>query len=322
MFKKYFNSRFLYVTVFLLGLFYFCLPLLAKWIASYTVYVQYATRDAGIIVEAIQRGFIAPFGKIISKSLRHILVLPYLFLVLSLIRAIYLHSKTFWKYAFFITIFMLLFLFIFPDMLMVLDNDKPSISHPTLRAGKLSNGKRVNFRGNNFTSYSYLGYLFGRTYANNKVKKTILDAYKITEESCPDITFVLGEIGFKKGGIFLPHRTHTNGLSVDFMTPLLKNGQHYRNHHLFNLWGYGIEFDDTGKTESFEVDYETLAKHLYAIKVAARKNKIRIDRVIFDPVLRPFLLKTSYGNKIKDLPFTRSRVIIRHDDHFHVDFGV
>lgn len=320
--KKYFNSPFLYIIVFLLGIFYFCLPLLTQWITSYTVYVKYATRDAGIIVEAIQRGFVAPFGKMLSPSLRHILVIPYLLLVFTLMRAIYLHTKPFWKYAFGVSLFLFSFFFVFPDALMLLDNDKPSISHPTLRAGKLSNGKRMNYRGDNFTTYSYLGYLFGRTYTNDKIKKTILDAYEIAEESCPDITFVLGEIGFKKGGIFLPHRTHTNGLSVDFMTPLLKNGQHYRTNHLFNLWGYGIEFDDSGKTAHIEVDYETMAKHLYAIKVAAHKNKVKIDRVIFDPVLRPFLLKTTYGKKIKDLPFTRNRVIIRHDDHFHVDFGV
>lgn len=320
--KKYFNNPFVYILVLFLSIFYFCLPLIAKWISSHTVYVQYATRDAGIIVEAIQQSFVAPFGKWIDQPLRHMLVVPYLLVVFTLIRAIYLHTKVFWKYAILTTLFLLLFLFIFPDTLMILDNDKSSISHPTIRAGKLSNGKRMNYRGDNFTTYSYLGYLFGRTYTNDKVKQIILDAYESSKETCPDITFVLGEIGFKKGGRFLPHRTHTNGLSVDFMTPLLKNGQHYRTNHLFNLWGYGIEFDDTGKIGNLAVDYETMAKHLYAIKLAAKKNGVRIDRIIFDPVLRPFLLKTAYGSKIKDLPFTRNRVIIRHDNHFHVDFGV
>lgn len=318
--QTYFRHSFPYIAALLITAFYFSLPLMAKWAISHLEYVAYAQRDADTIVTYLQKGLTFPLGSFLPEWGRALLVFPYWLLIFLLLRAIYLHTKKVWKYVGIALIAALLFFYIFPNTLLILDNDKPSVAHGQLRNGSLENGKRMNYRGENFTTYSYLGYLFGRTYVHSEVKKVLLDAFEICEESCPDITFVVGEIGFKKGGRFLPHRTHETGQSVDVMTPLLKYGEAHRTHHVFNLWGYGIEFDDTGKVGNIEVDYETMAKHLYAIKVAARRNDVKIRRIIFDPVLRAYLKNTSHWSKIKDLPFTRNRVILRHDDHYHIDF--
>ena len=36
----------------------------------------------------------------------------------------------------------------------------------------------------------------------------------------PDTVYKYTETGFENGGKFRPHKTHQNGLSVDFMTPV------------------------------------------------------------------------------------------------------
>lgn len=216
------------------------------------------------------------------------------------------------------------FLFIFPSTILLFENNKPSISKGTVSNGKIENAKRVPMRGKNYTTYSFSGYLFGRTFAHDKVKQTTLDAYEICKETCPEITFLLGEIGDHNGGQFLPHRTHRNGMSVDYMTPLTKNGKsvgtHYFNYHLFNLWGYRMEFDKNGKKGKQEIDFNTTAKHIQALEKAAAKNGLRIQKIIFAPELRKKMLQTEEGKKIRHLPYTKNPVIIRHDDHYHVDF--
>lgn len=310
------------VLALLVTLFYFSLPSIIQSITSNPVYAKYAVRDAPIILETLQKNLIYPFGKYLSKAQRVWLIFPYWWLIFICLITLILYTKTFWKYIGITIIIILSFLYLLPNSLLIFENEEPSIAHGTVSKGYLENGKRIDFQGDNFTTYSFLGYLAGRTYTHGKVKKMLLDTYKQCAKVLPDITFVLGETSWRKGGSFLPHRTHRNGLSIDFMTPLLKNGIHYRTHHLLNLWGYRLEFDQKGKLGELEIDYETMARHLYELNIAAKKNGIKIKKVIFDPILRPYLLATPYGKKIKNLPFTRNRVVIRHDDHYHVDFKI
>jgi penicillin-insensitive murein endopeptidase len=214
-------------------------------------------------------------------------------------------------------------LYLFPNLLLALESSRPSITHGSVRDGWIEGAKRLPFRGKNFTTYSFPGYLMGRTYVHEKVRKTVLDAFAKCVEKVPETTFVIGETGLPDGGIFHPHRTHRNGLSIDIMTPLLRNEKPYQTHHLFNLWGYALEFDDSGKlNERTRIDYQSLGEIILALKEAAIQNGLTIEKVIFDPVLRPPLFATEAGKKIRDLPYTRNRIILRHDDHFHIDFGL
>jgi len=320
--RKYWWHPLPYLIATALTIFYLKLPVIAQQIVANPNYRNYAHGDADTIVDFIQKSLVYPFGNMLDYGPRSFLVFPYWVLIIILLRAIYIHSRKFWKVTGAIIIVALLILWLSPNLLLKFENNKASQSSGTVANGRIANSKRMHFQGNNFTTYSFICYLAGRTFVHDKVRQIILDAYADCEKTCPDKKFVLGEIGLRKGGRFLPHRTHRNGMSVDFMTPLLKNEKPYHRNHPFNLWGYAMEFDNTGKQKSIRIDYETLAKHLLALKKASQTNDLRIQKVIFDPVLQPFLLKTSVGELIKDLPFTKKRVVIRHDDHYHVDFAL
>ncbi len=322
MLKRYLKHPFPYLAAVLLAILYFSLPSITQSIAARPTFADYAYLDASKICHSIQQKMLFPFDKLLSKTQRAWLVFPYYLLLFLLLRSVFIHTKKLWYFAGVALMFFLLLIYIFPGILLSFENDTESKSIGHVANGRIENSKRMYFRGANFTTYSFGGYLVGRTYVNDRIRKIIRQSYAVCEKTCPDITFVLGEIGRKNGGKFLPHRTHQSGLSVDFMTPLLKKEKTYRSNHLFNLWGYRHEFDNKGKMGKVKIDFETMAKHLYELQKATAAEGLVIQKVIFDPVLRPLLLATSYGPKIKDLPFTKKRVIVRHDDHYHIDFGV
>jgi penicillin-insensitive murein endopeptidase len=87
--------------------------------------------------------------------------------------------------------------------------------------------------------------------------------------------------------------------------------------------GYGLEFDSNGCLGSPRIDFESVAAHLLAIQEAARRNSLRIERVIIAPRYIPLLEARSSGQRIGDsIPFMRTEAWIRHDEHYHVDFGL
>ena len=211
------------------------------------------------------------------------------------------------------------------DLLRLIESSEPSTSHGSPANGYLENGKRLPTKGPNFRTYSRLGSLLGRNAVHHRVHQTILDAYTQLNQTHPDHRYIIGETGWVRGGPFPPHKTHQNGLSVDFMTPI-KNKQGVVRElptWFFNRFGYDIEFDEAGKHDDYDIDYEALAIHLRALDMAARENGIEIDRVIFDPVLQPHLFKNAVGQEIKKrLRFSARRSWVRHDEHYHVDFRV
>ena len=121
-----------------------------------------------------------------------------------------------------------------------------------------------------------------------------------------------------------PHRTHQNGMSVDFMVPVLD--AQGRSVPLpsspLNEFGYGLEFDAQGRAGDLRTDYAALAEHLYQLRQAARKRQVGIALVIFDPALMPALLATARGKDLRGLPFMQGKPWIRHDEHVHVDFAL
>ena len=319
---KYFRHPLTISLTLAFALFYFLIPHLADAIVSHPVYSKYAGKEANKIVRTLQMYWVYPFGKWLGTNWRAVAVLPYWLLIFAFLRFTYVRYKKAWKYGSIAIISLLVLLYCFPNLLLLFENNRPSISHGKVSNGHIENAKRVPMRGANYTTYTFWGYLLGRTYAHERVKHTILDAYTACQKSCPETRFVLGEIGSRHGGPFLPHRTHRNGLSVDFMTPFQKNGKAYTGNTLGKLWGYGWELDQKGETAKVRIDYEIMARHLLALEASAKANGLRIQKVIFDPVLRPFLLASPSGKKIRHLPFTKNRVIVRHDDHYHIDFEV
>jgi len=200
-----------------------------------------------------------------------------------------------------------------------------STCYGTTSKGRLEKGIELPSSGENFVAYSAVARLAGRVYVHSQVNSIIVNAYKSLEAEQPNKVFKYAETGFKEGGQFKPHKTHRNGLSVDFMTPVLDEfGQsvHLPTHPL-NKFGYDIEFDSEGQYEEYEIDYVALGAHIVALHKETVAQGVDLWRVIFDPKLQPELFKTSYGTYLKKhIQFSEKRSWVRHDEHYHVDFDI
>jgi penicillin-insensitive murein endopeptidase len=154
----------------------------------------------------------------------------------------------------------------------------------------------------------------------------MVGAYRALETTHPDTTWVYGETGWPWGGDFWPHRTHQNGLVVDFMVPVRTPDRESTQLPTWpwNGFGYGLDFDDAGQGEghNLEIDFEAVAAHLAALKKSAGQNDLRIRKVIFAPALRKRMLRSDGARGIRGLPFSQRPVWVRHDDHYHVEFAL
>jgi len=200
-----------------------------------------------------------------------------------------------------------------------------STCYGTTKKGRLENGRALPADGNNFIAYGMVPKMAGRTFVHSKVRTVVIDAYRRLETEQPGKVFKYGETGYENGGTFRPHKTHQNGLSVDFFVPVLdREGRStHIPTHLFNKYGYDIEFDEKGKHADYVIDFEALGAHIVALHQAARQAGIGLWRVLFAPELQPLLFATSYGPYIREnvtIPDKRSWV--RHDEHIHVDFEI
>ena len=200
-----------------------------------------------------------------------------------------------------------------------------SVCHGTTADGSLENGCKLPADGPNFTAYSILGRALGRTYVHCTVKEIVVAAYEEMAERLPDVRFVYGETGLAEGGPFKPHKTHQNGLSVDFFVPVQneKGESVPLSTNLFNKWGYDLEFDQRGRMDDLRIDFEAMAAHIAALLHAAQARGVGIWRVIFDPELQPFLRQTAAWPELDGTVLFSIRCSwVRHDEHYHVDFDV
>ena len=192
----------------------------------------------------------------------------------------------------------------------------------TTSAGRLEDACKIPASGSNFTAYSSLLRIAGRTYVHCTVADVVLDADALLNASVPEKVYVYGETGSKHGGQFKPHKTHQNGLSVDFMIPV--QDQTGRSlplpTHLLNKYGYDVDFTLDGRYKDLTIDYEAFAAHLAATKQVAENHGVGIWRVLFDPEMQSALRETKAWPQISDLNFSKKRSWVRHDDHYHIDF--
>ncbi len=198
-----------------------------------------------------------------------------------------------------------------------------STCYGTTAKGKIEGAVQLPRDGKNFSAYSDAGVTLGRTYLHATVAEIVSTAYRELEKSSPDTQFVYGETGWKSGGSFKPHRTHQNGLSVDFFVPVRNSSGRSvpLPTGITNKFGYDFEFDTKGRFGEYIIDFEAIAEHLYQLDQAARKYKVPIKLVIFDPPFLPKLFATKRGEYVKaNIKFMESKAWVRHDEHYHVDF--
>lgn len=200
-----------------------------------------------------------------------------------------------------------------------------SICFGTVANGRLENGVQLPVSGKKFSPYSTLAVTLGRTHVHSKVHNVVVAAYQQLEKSAPDKVFVYGETGWANGGVIRPHRTHQNGLSVDFMVPVLGgNGTSMPlPTNALNKSGYDIEFDANGRFDEYSIDFAAIGEHLYQLHTAAKLQGIGIAQVIFSPTYHQRLFATPRGAFLKaNLHFMGREAWVRHDEHYHVDFAV
>lgn len=191
--------------------------------------------------------------------------------------------------------------------------------------GRLEGGVQIPKSGPNFGPYSNAGVMLGRTYVHSKVAAVIEAAYKSLETAAPGKQFLYGESGWRSGGRIKPHKTHQNGLAVDFMVPVVDNKQNSvpLPTGVTNKFGYDIEFDSRARYQDLTIDFEAIAEHLYALHQSSAAVGVSISRVIFDRSYLPKLYATHRGQSVKEkIPFMTGKPWIRHDEHYHVDFAM
>ncbi len=210
------------------------------------------------------------------------------------------------------------------------DNLKPSTAIGTVSRGELVNGKLMPFSGPNFNYFDTLSYLRGRAFVHDKVKKVILESYQTLVKTNPGNHFCFMECSHEHGGKLFPHRTHQNGLSVDFMTPVIKNGKPYYGLDTTGLNHYGIDFDNFGrytKDTTISINFNLMAAHILAINKAAKQYGLKIKKVIFKMELKGELYATENGKKLitENIYITKKLSPLinnMHDDHYHIDFEI
>lgn len=209
------------------------------------------------------------------------------------------------------------------DALRLLETDAPSQSIGTPQDGSLINGKRLPSSGLGFRTYSRFGSLIGRTAVNHRVRDAILEAYATTHQQRPETTYIYGETGWPQGGRFRPHHTHRNGLSVDFMVPVLRDGKpSLLPTAPWLKFGYNVSFDDQGQGQSNElaIDFGAMVDHLTALDQAAAAHGLAMEVIIFAPDLQDDLAAHGGSSLLSQLRFSRNPSWVRHDDHYHIDF--
>lgn len=195
----------------------------------------------------------------------------------------------------------------------------------TVSNGRIENSVKLPASGPNFSAYSSLAAAAGRTHVHSRVASVIAASYRALHVASPSTVYVYGETGWPSGGRFRPHRTHQNGLSVDFFVPVRDaTGVSVPiPTSTLTRFGYDIEFDSTARHGKYSIDFIATAEHLYHLHQAAKAQGVGIALVIFDTQYLPKLFATPRGAYLQqNLPFMKGKPWVRHDEHYHVDFAI
>ena len=195
----------------------------------------------------------------------------------------------------------------------------------TVSKGRIEGSVKLPASGPNFSAYSTLAATAGRTHVHAKVAEIMTASYSALQATSPSTIYVYGETGWPSGGRFRPHRTHQNGLSVDFFVPVhdTQGKSVPLPASITNRFGYDLEFNADAQYGEYSIDFPAMAEHLYQLHLAAKARGIGIALVIFDAPFLPRLFSTPRGAYLKaNLNFMKGKPWVRHDEHYHVDFAI
>jgi penicillin-insensitive murein DD-endopeptidase len=209
-------------------------------------------------------------------------------------------------------------------------NGEQSISRGSVSQGTIKNAKIMPYSGNNFRYFDSASYVNGRGFSNKKVVDAVIQSYETMAVLSPTRNFCIMECSNENGGKLQPHRTHQNGLSVDFMIPVVKNRKPFEELDKTGAEHYWLTFDKNGvfiEDTTISIDFELVAMHILALKEAAQKNGIRISKILIHTDLKNNLFLGPNGQKLKTSGVYFAQKLdpiinALHDDHYHVDFEI
>ena len=88
---------------------------------------------------------------------------------------------------------------------------------------------------------------------------------------------------------------------------------------------YLLDFDSKGQRKKTEIDFDLMGKHILTLEKNARKQGIKIKKIIFKIDLKDELFASQYGAELKSsgIYFAQQLTPLLnklHDDHYHIDF--
>ena len=208
------------------------------------------------------------------------------------------------------------------------NNSIKSTSSGTVSNGTLINSTLLPFHSEHLSYFDQYSYLQGRGFMHSEVAEIIDESFKRIKKIYPERTFYIMECSAQHGGKLEPHRTHQNGMSVDLMSPKLKNGEANIQLDTIGVQHYFLEFNNKGqylKDTTIVLDFETIAHEIIEIDKVAREKGYKISKVIFKVELKKYLYKTFLGKELtqREIYFAQNLTPIinaLHEDHFHIDF--
>ncbi len=233
------------------------------------------------------------------------------------------------KVKYIITLALLVLLIIPSSGKIFYKNKGQSTSVGTVSNGKLVNGYQLPYKGENFRYFSAFDYyILGRCYVHSSLHTILIESYDEMGGLYPDYTFKVMECSKRKGGRPFPHKTHQNGTSVDFMTPLKKGTHEIKRYDRIGMWRYLMKFNSEGQAginKDVEIDFDKMAKHILVLEKTARKHGYKIKKVILETNLKDEIYASKYGSELKksNIYFVRNlpkNINELHDDHYHIDF--
>jgi penicillin-insensitive murein endopeptidase len=209
------------------------------------------------------------------------------------------------------------------------NDDTISKAVGTVSNGTLEHGKLMPYKGENFIYFDRMSYLEGRGFLHGSARTAVVDTYDSLRQVLPRRYFNIMECSNEFGGELFPHRTHQNGMSIDFMMPLLKNGKPYYGLDTLGAEHYLLSFNDDGKYKkdpSISIDFDLVARHILMLDYFARQNGLNIFKVIIKIEFKDELFATEHGKLLKssDIYVVQGLsplINSLHDDHFHIDLG-
>lgn len=300
--KRWFKSPWPFIWALIFSTVFFMLGDIIKLILPYTKYYYMPGFVADIAANQIRPDITYPLSLFTDlKGGEKFLVIPFYLLIGYLLVLMHILLKPYYKYIVLSVSVILLFLRIFPGTLLLFETEEMSVSEGNANKGSIENARRMPYSEDGYITYSFLGYLAGRTYVHQNVKSCLIQSFSALKAKHPNRTFVLGETGSKNGGPIAFHDGKQNGMEVDILLPFLENGAPYSSTHLFNLWNYNKETKDDGSFEDLSVDYQLLTEMISTIEQSAVANNLSIKGMEIHPDVMAKLFGSRFSSLLKNV---------------------